>query len=114
MKNLKTSLHIFFFLIAYWMYKCHIISIRWAPYLVKAFRSNGPGNLEVKTSGIRLIKVSQGQVEIHDNWYVCHKYKGKEIDTGKNAEVEELLEDYTLDFSQKGKLPFRSTANENE
>jgi len=28
------------------------------------------------------------------------KYKGKKIDT-ENAEVEELLEDYTLDFSHK-------------
>ncbi len=69
------------------------------PYLSQSFSVNGPGDLQVETSGSSISVSGTSGNTVTVDMYV--KYKGKEIDT-ENAEVEELLEDYTLDFSQKG------------
>lgn len=99
MKNLKPLLAYLFFLIATGCTSATSFQYDGAPYLSQSFSLNGPGNLEVETSGSSISVSGTSGNTVTIDMYV--KYKGKEIDT-ENAEVEELLEDYTLDFSQKG------------
>jgi len=69
------------------------------PYLSQNFTIDGPGDLKVETSGASVsVSGTSGNTVIID-MYV--KYKGKEIDR-ENADIEELLEEYDLDFSQNG------------
>lgn len=69
------------------------------PYLSQSFSLAGTGDLKVATSGSAITVTGTSGNTIIIDMYV--KYKGNEIDT-ENAEVEELLEDYTLDISQSG------------
>ena len=69
------------------------------PYLSQSFSINGSGDLKVETSGSSVAVTGTSGNSVTIDMYV--KYKGKEIDT-ESAEVEALLEDYELDFSQNG------------
>lgn len=69
------------------------------PYLSHNFTINGPGDLKVETSGASVSVSGTSGNSVVIDMYV--KYKGKEIDT-ENADIEELLEEYDLDFSQNG------------
>lgn len=99
MKNLKSFLPLLSVLL---LASCtYASSFQYAgePYLSQSFSLDGPGDLQVETSGSSISVSGTSGNTVTVDMYV--KYKGKEIDT-ENAEVEELLEDYTLDFSQKG------------
>lgn len=69
------------------------------PYLTKEFTLSGNGFLDVETSGasVAVMGILGNQVVVE--MYV--KKNGQEIES-KNAEVEELLENYDLDISKSG------------
>lgn len=69
------------------------------PYLSQNFTLNGAGDLKVETSGASVFVSGTSGNTVTVDMYV--QYRGKEIDR-ENAEVEALLEEYSLDFSQNG------------
>jgi len=69
------------------------------PYLTKNFTLNGPGELEVETSGSSVAVTGRSGNEVLVEMYV--KHNGKEI-SSSTAEVEDLLDNYVIDISQSG------------
>ncbi len=69
------------------------------PYLSQTFTIQSPGQLHVETSGAAVSVSGTSGNAVKIDMYV--KHKGKEIET-ESAEVEELLEDYELEFLQEG------------
>ena len=69
------------------------------PYRSQNFTVNAPGDLEVTTSGSAIsVSGNSGNAVVIDMFV---KYKGKAVES-PNSEVEEMLENYELDFSQNG------------
>jgi hypothetical protein len=99
MKNLQSFVPLFILLL---LASCtHASSFQYdsEAYRSQSFSLSGPGDLQVETSGSAITVSGTSGNTVTIDMYV--KYKGNEID-GESAEVEELLEDYTLDFSQNG------------
>ncbi|WP_339878246.1 hypothetical protein [uncultured Algoriphagus sp.] len=69
------------------------------PYLTKKFTLNGSGNLKVETSGSSVAVSGTAGNQVIVDMYV--KYEGKEIEI-EDAQVENELENYSLDISQSG------------
>jgi hypothetical protein len=69
------------------------------PYLSKQFTLNGSGNLKVETSGASVAVTGASGNKVIVDMYV--KLNGKEVEM-EDAEVENELDNYTLDISQSG------------
>jgi len=116
LKNLNLFLHIpFSFLLATRdVNKCqHCISIRWAPYLSQKsfppFFAQGPRNLEVETSGCRIVS-SGTRGNTSDNWYL---FKSKAYwKRYWNAEVDKTIGRIIRLIFLKKEIPFRSLPND--
>jgi hypothetical protein len=99
MKNLQSLLVLIFFLVTASCTNATSFKFYGEPYLSQNYLLTGPGDLKVETSGSSVSVSGTTGNTVTIDMYV--KYKGKEIDT-ESAEVEALLEDYDLDFSQNG------------
>ena len=97
MKNLQSLLVLIFFLVTASCTNATSFQFDGEPYLSQSYAINGPGDLKVETSGSSVSVVGTPGNTVTIDMYV--KYRGKEIDR-EDAEVEELLEEYDLDFSQ--------------
>ncbi|MFC5624235.1 DUF4097 family beta strand repeat-containing protein [Algoriphagus winogradskyi] len=69
------------------------------PYLTKQFTLNGSGNLKVEASGASVAVTGASGNQVIVDMYV--KLNGKEVEM-EDAEVENELDNYTLDISQSG------------
>lgn len=69
------------------------------PYQSQTFSLSGAGQIQVETSGAAITVSGKSGKTVTIDMYV--KHKGKEIET-KTPEIEKLLENYELDFSQNG------------
>lgn len=99
MKNLQSLFVLIFFLVTASCTNATSFQFEGEPYLSQSFSINGPGDLKVETSGSSVSVSGTSGNTVTIDMYV--KFRGKEIDR-ENAEVEELLEEYDLDFSQDG------------
>lgn len=70
-----------------------------APYLTKDFTVNGPGNLQVQTSGGSISVTAHAGNKVKVEMYV--RKEGEWMNAG-DEEATELLENYTIDISQSG------------
>ncbi len=75
------------------------ISFRADPYLTKNFTLNGPGNLNVETSGASIAVTGAEGNQVTVDMYV--RLNGKEVMV-EDAAVERELDKYNLDISQSG------------
>lgn len=69
------------------------------PYQSKTFTVNAPGNLEVTTSGSSVKVSGNSGNDVVIDMFV--KYRDKQV-SAKDSEVEELLKDFELEFTQTG------------